>query len=306
MVDPPGAQAPGRQPAAASAPRAANDAASRPLAAPVGPGSPPSAAPAPAADCARPPPREAPPPPPPPQEQRAHTHQATGGGGGFYQSGLPPEPLAPRALTPMGWLHRVVRQRWRGRFVIDVEDLLPDPASDDGGEEGGNGGAGEGGEGDGAAAGAPAGGGAAAPAAPHHSGFRLDGPQADEVGGEPRCGRGARRFPGSSRLTRNPWATSSQPPPPQQLLPWTPLPACPAPNHSFRAVLSGLECCVMLPDGRERPTACGVVFTGLGPRRRDAEQAAAGAARDWFVARGLWDPDTLEAPPPENIGLVGA
>lgn len=61
----------------------------------------------------------------------------------------------------------------------------------------------------------------------------------------------------------------------------------------------------MLPDGRERQVACGEVFQATGPTHRAAEQAAAALVRDWFVARGLWDPNTLEAPPPENISLVG-
>ncbi len=41
--------------------------------------------------------------------------------------GAPPPPMEPRMLTPMGWLHKVVRQRWRGRFWVDVWDLLPTP-----------------------------------------------------------------------------------------------------------------------------------------------------------------------------------
>lgn len=76
--------------------------------------------------------------------------------------------------------------------------------------------------------------------------------------------------------------------------------------RSFRATLTGVECVAVLPDGRERKVALPQAFSGLGPRRRDAEQAAAGLVRDWFVAAGLWDPDTLEGPPPANIGLVRA
>jgi hypothetical protein len=76
------------------------------------------------------------------------------------------------------------------------------------------------------------------------------------------------------------------------------------PLPRYRALLSGVECCAVLPDGRERKVACDETFTGLGVTRRQAEQAAAGLARDWFVAQGLWDPNTVEGPPPPNISLV--
>jgi hypothetical protein len=66
-----------------------------------------------------------------------------------------------------------------------------------------------------------------------------------------------------------------------------------------------VECCAVLPDGRERKVECGEAFEGLGLRRRDAEQAAAARVRDWFAARGLWDPATVEAPLPPNASLVG-
>ena len=38
----------------------------------------------------------------------------------------------------MGWMHKVLRQRWRGRFWLEVEDLLPEPPDhvEGGGHEG--------------------------------------------------------------------------------------------------------------------------------------------------------------------------
>lgn len=51
-------------------------------------------------------------------------------------SGLP-DAQEPRALSPMGWLNIYVRKRWRGRFRLYAEDLLPheqEGADEDGGE----------------------------------------------------------------------------------------------------------------------------------------------------------------------------
>ncbi|KAI8476501.1 MAG: hypothetical protein J3K34DRAFT_463807 [Monoraphidium minutum] len=163
-------------------------------------------------------------------------------------------------LTPMGWLHRYVRKRWRGRFIVFAEDLCPerDPAAAAAAEVDGAAGGASGGEGAQEGAGP-----AAAPLPPpQESAFRFDGPQDDETDGEPRRAR------------------------------------------AFRATVAGIECCVVLPDGRERRVEVGDKFEALGVTRRQAEQAAAAAARDWFVARGLWDPATVEGPPPPNISLT--
>ena len=77
------------------------------------------------------------------------------------------------------------------------------------------------------------------------------------------------------------------------------------PTARYRATISRVEACAVLPDGRERLVACGSeAFVGLGLTRRQAEQAAAAEVQAWFVAKGLWDPATVEGPPPPNIGLV--
>jgi hypothetical protein len=84
-------------------------------------------------------------------------------------------------LTPMGWLNVVLRRRWRGRFALAVEDLAPRPASSDGEAEAEGEGEGEGGRGGKEGAPAPR---------PEQTAFRLDGPQADELGDEPQCAPG--------------------------------------------------------------------------------------------------------------------
>lgn len=105
-----------------------------------------------------------------------------------------------RPLSPLAWMNRYVRKRWRGRFVVIAEELCP-------GEEGADAtwapargaadpqAAPEGG-GDAAAAEGAGGGAEAEPGSPTAAspavtatGFCLDGPQDEEVNGEPRCGR---------------------------------------------------------------------------------------------------------------------
>lgn len=95
----------------------------------------------------------------------------------------------------------------------------------------------------------------------------------------------------------------------------------------FVATVTGVECCVTLPDGRERTVRCATghanddnvgggggdgdggddndnAFVGYGRSKRAAQQAAAEAARAWFQKEGLWDPNAPKPPLPETGGLV--
>jgi hypothetical protein len=86
----------------------------------------------------------------------------------------PFDPDAPRVLSPMGWLHRYVRQRWRGRFLLFVEDLMPERAPYGAAAEDERCGTGD------DVASTPS------LEVVQQSAFRLEGPQDDELGDEPR------------------------------------------------------------------------------------------------------------------------